>query len=117
MNLNQLFEGPSRVALEFGATTEILRVLPRVDPEFRMVRVEVTPLTTTRKFLYPWRKSDVLHSWDMTATLTTKSGRTYTCQKIIRMPFDRGVEYVAMEVVHEATIEKLKQFQKHAAAM
>lgn len=115
MNLNQLIEGPSRIVNTFGATTEVLRVLPRVSREFRMVRVQVTPMTTTRKFLYPWRAAQVVESWDMTATLQLKDGRKYTCTKIVRLSHEKAMEMVSLEVVRAATIDNLKQVQRSLA--
>lgn len=115
MNLQMLIDGPSRVTNEFGSTTELIRVMPRVDREFRKVYVSVTPMTTKQKFLYPWREDKVLQSWDMTATLVLKNGRRFTVSKLVRMDFDRGVEMVALQVVREATIDKLKAVEARIA--
>lgn len=112
MNLLRLLEGPSWVTCVHGPTQEIIRLAPgRAEPEFRKVNIAYSPVTVTCHFLFPWLKPLVTESWNVTATIRLRDGRRYVISKLVRLDFNRAVEFVMLETVKVATMDKLKQIE------
>lgn len=117
MNLQKLLDGPTKISTKFGPVNKIIRLAPgKVDPQFRKVDISYSPVTVTRTFLYPWREDQVLHSWDITATLRPKSGGLFTSTKLVRMDLERGIEMLMLEVVSQGLREASKQVQARLAS-
>lgn len=116
MNLQKLLDGPTKIVTKFGPSNKIIRLAPgKVDPKFRAVNITYTPVTVRRTFLWPWREDQVLHSWDITATLRPRDGGLYTSTKLVRMDLEKGIEMLMLDVVSQALRGAATQIQARLA--
>jgi hypothetical protein len=107
MMFKSLLDGPSRLSTTSGPRYEIIRLLSnRFEPEFRKIHISYRSISTKRRFLLPWKEDVVIDLWDITATLTTREGVTYSLSQIVNLDFDRSVELMALEVARLAMIAK-----------
>lgn len=116
MNLQKLLDGPTKVRTKIGPVSKLIRLVPGViDPEFRKVNIEWSPVTVRRTFLYPWKQDQVLESFDIRATLCLKNGKVYEATRLVRLDFDRSVEMMMLEVVKRATLDKAERLAQRLA--
>lgn len=107
MTFRKLLEGPFRITTTIGKREEVIRLAPkRVEPEFRKIDISYSPVTVRKSYLFPWREDQVTECLSITATLRLRDGKTFRSSKLMRLDFQRAVEFVMLEVVKEATMYK-----------
>ncbi len=117
MKLSRLLDGPSKIITTLGNVIAFERIAPRyVERDLRCVEIRARSINTTRKFLFPWRRSICLEAWEVEAAIRVKGGPTYVCNKVLNMNFDRAVDMVVLEVQKQATLHRLSQVQEQLAA-
>jgi len=117
MNIRLLLQGFNRYTTTIGQRLEIIRLAPcsRLDADCRKVTISYAPVLTRCSSLLPWVREQVIKSWDVTATIKRKDGRTYTVSKLVGEDFERATEFAMLEVVKKATLDQLKQMQAPVA--
>ncbi len=116
MNLQKLLDGPTKVSTKIGPLTKLTRLAPPyVDREFRSVEIEFSPVRVTRSFLYPWRRDQVLDSWDIRATIRRKNGPPITVNRLVRLDRDASIEMMMLDVVKQAVLQKAQQLEARIA--